>query len=474
MERLNYIIFLLACLLISCDDFIELSPQSSIGEQAFFKTQEDLEVALNGVYASLRFNGNFNSQWVYGELPSDNTDVTDPGGFNPDNAFDDLSTMAPSNGRIEAAWRDHYRTIFRSNLIMDRMIDVDLTVQQQDQIRGEALFLRALMYFNLVRMFGDVPLITHPSSIEDSFEKGRDPVEVVYEQVINDLTTSAMLLPSSYPNNNDKGRATSGAANSLLGKVYLTLKQYDAAESALRKVTGYDLVDDYAKLFTPSNAVSNRESIFEVAFISGNLGLGSRFTRAFLPNDFLDRGFIFSGDGKNRPTSSLLNAYEDGDLRFDASIATSYINNQKDTVTDTSFPIKYIAPSTVPGDGDDNWIVLRYADVLLMLAEAINENSGPTSEAVSLVNQVRTRAQLSDLPASAIASKEAFEDAIAQERRVELAFEGHRWFDLIRTGKAIEALAETGVIIQDYQLLFPIPQGEIDVNPGVMTQNPGY
>jgi hypothetical protein len=303
----------------------------------------------------------------------------------------------------------------------------------------------------------------------ESYSYLRRPVAEVYAQIIKDLTEAASKLPIS-STGTDIGRATQGAAKGLLGKVYLTRKSYAEAARVLKEVIDagtYQLLQNYADLFRDANA-HNRESIFEVAYKSNSQGRGNTFATLFAPRT---GGVAVTGQGAsqgyNRPTRDMITAYEAGDSRKPASLAESWMNGS--TVVNDPYVRKYMTQLQSPNDGDANWIVLRYADVLLMYAEALNEQN-QSAQALPFLNQVRKRAGLADVTAS---GQTALRTALENERRVELAFEGHRWFDLLRTGRALEVMREKGKTVSDKDLLFPIPQQQRDINPA-LTQNPGY
>jgi hypothetical protein len=293
----------------------------------------------------------------------------------------------------------------------------------------------------------------------------------VYTTIVSDLTQAGGLLPDSYSGSN-VGRATSGAAKSLLGKVYLTRKQYSEAARVLKEVIDggqYALLPSYADVFRVENA-NHKESIFEVQYKANSQGRGSPFATLFTPRTG-NAGILLTGQGAtqgyNRPSPDMISAYPAGDLRKDASLAPNWTDGAR--VNNDPYIKKYLSRQSAVSDGDANWFVLRYADVLLMYAEALNE-LGRTSEASPYLNQIRRRAGLSPLDGLGQAQMRL---ALEQERRVELAFEGHRWFDLLRTGRAIEVMNSKGFNITSRDLLYPIPQSQIDINPE-LRQNDGY
>ena len=257
----------------------------------------------------------------------------------------------------------------------------------------------------------------------------------------------------------------------------MTQKRYADAAAKLKEVIDkdtYSLLPNYADLFKPANK-NSKESVFEVQFKKGNIGEGSNWANQYAPENSGNVVITFGGSGNNHPTPDLDKSYEAGDPRRNVSMASSYVNSSGVKI-DYYYIKKYADPPVVNGDSDDNWYVLRYADVLLMYAEALNE-TGKTAEALTYLNQIRKRVGLSD---KAITAQADMRLAIEQERRVELAFEGHRWFDLVRTDRALPVLQAKATAIgiktalSANNLVFPIPQSQIDINPTKIKQNPGY
>lgn len=471
------LISLLVLSLTACkEQFLNLVPVSAVSTSSFYKTQSDILTALNGAYGALQFNGQYGQYYVLAEIPSDDTYPVLSGTVTDQDEFDKFY-IRTTNPYTLAAWSDGYRGIYRCNTVIERIVGITMDETLKKRIVGEAKFLRALMYFNLVRDFGDVPLVlTEITDPLQGYEYSRVPVADVYTQVIKDLTDAEIILSVSYTGA-DIGRATSGAAKSLLGKVYLTQKRYADAALKLKEVidkASYSLLPNYADLFKPANK-NSKESIFEVQYKKGNIGEGSPYANAYAPVNSGNAVIAFGGNGNNIPTVDLEKSYEAGDPRKTVSMATSYTNASGSKV-DAFYIKKYADPPIVSGDSEDNWYVLRYADVLLMYAEVLNE-TGKTADALPYLNQVRKRAGLSD---KALTTPAELRLAIEQERRVELAFEGHRWFDLVRTGRALPILqakaAAIGIktALTEANLVFPIPQSQIDINPTKIKQNPGY
>lgn len=474
------IFFLLVAVIASTGctkDILNLSPQTERNAVDFFKTPEDFNNAVIGNYAALKLGGIYNSTgsliWM-GEVSTDNTDLgATRQAINVDNYQFIDHNYTSLNSIVYAAWRDHYIGISRSNAILEQIENADINADLKSQYSGEAHFLRGLFYFNLVRLFGNVPLVAKPITTS----KGADDLiqatsEEVYQFIIEDLKSAAQKLPLQY-NAASAGRATQGAAKALLGKVYLTRKEYDKAATILKEMisaNNYQLLSKYADVFsyaTPTNA----EIIFNVQYKSGNIGQGSNFWVAFAP--WNSRTEVLgpnggTGGGINRPTVDLVNSFEPGDLRKNFSIQTAY-TDLNGRIINERFVTKYKQYGALPDNSDVDFPVLRYADVLLMYAEAVNE-IGFNAEAVGYVNDVRARA---GLPKTTATDQSSLRLAIENERRWEFVFESQRWFDLVRTGRYVEIMKSKNLNVNDFNILFVIPQREIDLNPSLI-QNRGY
>jgi len=455
-QQLTYIL-ILSCFLMSCSkDFTDLNPISQRNVNAFYRNGDDMVIAVNAAYKALQMSGTYNqSYWILNEMRSDNTDGGfDQTGLGADmNIIDNFGENAATAELITSAYLDSYVGISRCNLILSRIDAVTMTDVLKNRIKGESLFLRALFYYNLAVNFGRVPLVLKEIAVEEGKSFPQVPAAEIYKQLATDLLQAETYLPIKY-GSADVGRATKGAAAALLAKVYLTMGNKNDAVPVLRRVIsdyGYSLVPSYARIWGIANE-NNVESIFEVQFKGGGTNTGNAFTNAF--SALLIQS---TGSYKNRPTADMQAAYESGDQRLAASM-----NPLNGPLNAGRFILKYGTTTAYnEGDADYNFIVLRYADVLLMLAEALGESA----ESYGLINQVRTRAGLAGLSA---ASPGTFDDKLLHERRVELAFENHRWPDLLRFGKAREVMAAQG---KTPRLLFLIPQREIDIN-STYTQNP--
>lgn len=458
-----------ALLLYSCSaDFTDLNPISQRNVNGFYKTSDDMVTAINATYKALQLNGTYNqSYWIMQEMRSDNTDQGSDGtGLGAELTVIDNFTEIATSENISQAYNDSYLGIARANIVLSRIDPVTMDAALKERIKGEALFIRSLLYYNLAVAFGNIPLpLVEAGSVEEGRALLQVPAAEVYKQIIGDLIKAEAALPEKKNYSSaDVGRATKGAAAALLAKIYLTSGDKKSAETVLRRILasyGYTLLPDYASLWGLTNK-NNAESIFEVQFKGGGTNTGNAFTNAFSP---LLKNSV--GAYKNRPTPDMLKAYEPGDDRFKKSLDTSYVNAQglllTNTKNDTRFITKFGKENAFnEGDASNNFVVLRYADVLLLLAEAIGESD----ESYSLINQVRTRAKLQPISA---ATPGTFAEKLLHERRVELAFENHRWEDLLRFGvaeKTLKAIGKTNV-----RTLYKIPQRELDIN-SAFVQNP--
>lgn len=297
--------------------------------------------------------------------------------------------------------------------------------------------------------------------------------------IVADLTYAAGILPASY-SGDDVGRATKGAATAILGRAYLTIKDFANAESTLMDVTGmgYALLDNYNDLFDYSKDEHHSEYIFDIEYETG-IQQGSTFTNLFFPRfpEAQDFYQVYGGTGDTyTPSNALFDIFEAGDERADVTASKGFVDQNNNFVSleqsvgAKTMTKKYITPVTISNDSKANWKVIRYGDVLLMLAEALNENN-KTSEAVDYLNMIRARA---NVPTYTTLTQQQARDTIALERRRELSFEGVRWFDLVRKGIAYETTSALGM--KDYMVLFPIPLTEIQIvnDPAILSQNPGW
>lgn len=476
------LILLLLHLLSACSqNYLDLKPVSSPTSDNFYKTADDIRNAVNGSYAALQSDGITGFSYVFAEIASDNTVPVASGSVTDQDEFDRFY-IRTTNPYISGRWNDSYSAIARFNNILDKVGGVTMDETLKKRYTAEVKFLRGLVYFNLVRTFGDVPLVTKTiHDPDEGYAYTRNPKADVYALIEKDLTDAEADLPASYTGA-DIGRATKGAAKALLGKVYLTQKNYSLAAAKLKEVINlnvYALLPSYADVFKVSNK-NHKESVFDVQYKSGGAGEGNNWPNSFAPQNSGNAVINFSGGGNNQPTDDLVRAFEAGDVRKDLSLATSYVSTSGQAVPG-NYVRKYFDTPVINNDNGNNIPVIRYADVLLMYAECLNEAGyQPAGEAFTYLNQIRTRAGLKPKTSVDIPDQQSFRLAMEQERRVELAFEGHRWYDLVRTGRAVAVMNSKKDQIRlvntltDNNLVFPIPQSQIDINQDKIRQNPGY
>ena len=468
----------------SCSDFLEQNPQTDLSENDFYKTADDILSAVNGAYSSLQEGDIYGNWYVFGEIPSDNTRNQLSGSVTTQNEFDQFY-IDTQNSMIANFWKAAYKVINRTNTVLGRIDGIEINTELANRYKLECKFIRALMYFNLVRVYGDVPLVLKEISISESYDILREPKENVYNQIIADLK-EAQDLPVSYSTAED-GRATQGAAKALLANVYMTLHKYAEAETILAEIINsgrYSLlentpgslnIDGYKNVFSPVNH-NSEEGIFEIQFLKGGYGEGSNYANNFAPENSGTNVVAVGGTGGNNiPEMDIYNAYEEGDLRRDFSMSLGYYDNRKNNEwVESRYVCKFMDVPYQNNDASNNYPVIRYADVILMYAEALNQN-GKTAEACKYLNMTRRRGfgyQTTETSPVDLQTtdKAQFALMVEQERRVELAFENHRWFDLIRTGRAVEVMRSKGFSLNETNLICPIPQKQIDVNPK-LTQN---
>ena len=483
-------IAVLALLVFACsEDFLTKSPEDSINTSNFFQTETDAVTAINGAYQPLQWPKLYNMRMWTTDIMAGNSIVGAGGGTDGIETQDEANFVTASDNQgVLDLWRGPWPGILRCNIILQKVPEMTISETVKNRVLGEAYFLRAHYYFILVRFFGDVPLTLKPVEPVDDLRPSRTPKADVYKQIISDLNQAITLLPPKEQySGNDVGRASKGSATGMLAKVYLTLGDWQKVVDLCDQVKslGYLLNANYSDNFS-SSTENSKESLFEIQYV-GNAGMGfwdNENQASWLSTFTGPRGsdLVAGGWGWNQPTQEFINSYETGDLRKDV---TAFYDgcpkfdgkDYKKSWSMTGFNLrKFLVPlSAVPSYDNSplNFPVLRYADVLLMKAEALNE-LGRTTEAAAPLNEVRTRAGLGNVTGLA---KDAFRAKVLNERRMELAFEGQRWFDLIRINNGqygIDFLKSIGKSNMSSKfLLFPVPQKERDANPN-LTQNTGY
>jgi starch-binding outer membrane protein, SusD/RagB family len=463
------------------EDFINLANPSALTEASYYKTAVDLKGGLTAAYSSLQ--PVYNYMYQFAEIPSDNS--LGPIDGQNEHLLDKFEVPTNHTG-VSRMWTNLFRSVAKTNLVIARAEPIVMDATQKARYVAEAKFIRALDYFNLVRIFGDVPIVTAPvKNPDDALAFKRDAAALVYAQIIKDLTESEGILLPKYTGT-DVGRATNIAAKILLSEVYMTQKNFPAAVTKLKETidladaNGLALSPKYDDIFDPTKG-NNTEVIFSIQYQKNRIPIeGSLFSTWFIPQETgnlvvkAGRGY-----GYNLVHPDLDAAFEANDNRKAISVDKYVSANGLVTLRYTK---KYLDPTLLADqDGDNDWTVYRYADLVLLYAEALNE-TGSSSDALTQMNRIRKRAGLAN---KTITDQATLRFAIEQERRIELNMEGHRWFDLLRTGRAIEVmnnhfltyktLKSTNVQAQivPTNLLSPIPETERTVNPNI-AQNPGY
>ena len=467
-------------LITSCSKtYLNQNPQSALTTASFYATGSDAEAGLIASYDALQQEY---YQWDFitnGDARADNCYA---GGDNPNNFQIDNFQVTPLNTNIDRDWTQLYVGIMRANAVLDNINKIDTTTfsspQRKQQIIGEAKFLRAMHYFRLVRDFGGVPLVLTINTTD--IYTPRSTAEEVYAQIERDLMDAEAALPATFGSAAEThGRATQGAAEALLAKAYAQQLKYDSCLIYCTKVTSspvYALLPNFEDLWTGQNE-NNSESIFEIQYESAN-GEGNFGIQLMTPQ-------ILTGDEWikfNIPTHNLIDTFRaEGDsVRLHSSVIFQVTTNVPSPYRPGD-NVPYIYKWRHPNgwNSPDNVMLMRLADIILLQAEALNA-LGRTAEAIPLVNQIRNRVKLPNTTATTQAD---MKEAILSERRLELAFEGERWYDLLRAGApyTIQVMqsqqngsgANMGYNINENELLFPIPQREISLNNNV-TQNQGY
>ncbi|MEM6844688.1 MAG: RagB/SusD family nutrient uptake outer membrane protein [Bacteroidota bacterium] len=498
MKRV-YSIIIVVAVFSSCSDFLEEDPPSQLVTEQFYRTEADAIAAINTVYEVLNSGNLFDG--TVNLMNSVETDEATRGQFgSPTVDFFDQHEIAVDEPAIQGWWAENYEGINRANLAIANVPSITIIDEElQSRIIGEAKFLRALYYLNLVMAFGDVPLLTEPTSGLGGLNVTRDPASTVFNQIITDFTEAEAVLPETYSSANT-GRPTLGAAKSMLARTYLYRGDFQNSRDKALEVmmlNRYELLADYADILLPS-AKNGPEHIFSVQFLDGFEE--SDMQRLYGVNQVGVNPAIEIPDGaRGQSAWSIEQDFFDDfpdTYRKRASFLPTLIPQADPDITDqvvivdTFFidphTIKYFDPDKDGDNSSNNFNVIRYADVLLMFAEADNEVNGPTPEGIEALNTVRRRARgigvldasgnsvedepsvYPDINISQV-TREALREVILEERKWELALEGLRRWDLLRTGRYLDELEGT----TERNLLFPIPQREREINPN-LTQNNGY
>jgi hypothetical protein len=473
--------------LTGCEDFLNEDPQSQYSADTFYKQDSDFEFAIAGVYAQQQ--GMFAYSGGAIRLPITRADELVVGaGYCDEN---DTFTDNGSGSVIPGYWNSLYTMVYRTNAILDKIDDVEFKdATKKSNIKGEALALRAWAYYNLGINFGGVPLINKTLSTPETKQIARSTQAETFAFAANDFKAAIDLLPAEWTGNG-LGRVTKYAAMAGFARLYMFEGNFSSAAPLLKSIIDsgkYKMAENYVDCF--NDAFDNTEErVWEVQFMSGGLGEGNNFAASFFPEGYNKAEYNIPGSSAFMDVSTdFVNAYEEGDLRKDVTLIADITVGS--SVREGWYVHKWLHNTAVPVNHDDyaiNWPIVRYTDVIMMYAECLNEAGYVADgEAFKLINSVRERAGLAPLTAATTPDQAAFRKAIMQERRVEFAFEGLRWWDLVRWDTALEVMNaflkqaenENG----KYQMgsndrkIYAIPNTEIDRygDTSVMWQNPGY
>lgn len=473
-------------------DFLDRKPPGELTFEEFFKTEEHAILATNAVYQQYRdFDLCALPYIACTDIISDDADKGSTANDAP--LLNDIDNFAldATNPFVVPVYRGHYRAIARANLAIENIPGIEMEEALRSRLVGECKFLRAYSYFLMVNWFGDLVLVTKTLQGDEYYAQTRQPREVIYDQIESDLKDAIAVLPEKdgYAAA-DKGRATKAAAQGILAKLYMLKGDWAGAETHCMDIinsTKYSLLNRYADNFLPIGE-NGAESIFEIQAVAlvtqQAAGPGSS------PHNMVQgvRGIPNLGWGFNRPSDNLVSAYENGDPRREATIiyvgeilpdGSTQVQDNPEIINE-----RYNQKAWVPAhpglqdNGPGNIRVLRYSDILLLAAEAKNEQM-KSAEALPLLNQVRKRARGTNsfiLPDVTVTDQALLRERIYRERRVELAMEQQRWFDLLRWGRAAQVMQAAGKVdfVPGKHELLPIPQSEVDLTGGRVTQNPMY
>lgn len=484
-------------LIVSCTKQLNQIPISEATTATFYTIPNDFIQGVNAVYNNLR---PYPDRLLnLSETRSDNLYAVSEGGVRDWEGINSFHKTIAANPYISEAWNTNYNGIYRANVLLDKLQQNGSVIPDaalKTRLEAEVRFLRAFYYFDLVRWFGKVPLITQPTTAEQALNIPRDSVAKVYDLIISDLQFAGNNLPVSYTST-DIGRATRYAAKGILALVYMTrsgptygiegpglgLSEWDKALALLNEIIAsgkYSFLPTYAGIFSYTNE-NNAEVVFDVEYATGvNPVMGGTHPWVLIPDTwFQSQGKAIQGGLTIRPVSTnLLNSYEATDIRKAFSIQSGYTYNG--VAEPRSFFKKYVDLTKVPSNRVDwpiNFIVMRYTGVLMLKAECILHGApGTQAEVDAIVNQVRARAGLGPISNVTL-------PRLMEERRKEFAAEGTRWHDLVRSG-LVETVMNAWIPAEDVQhqmqpfkkeyIIYPVPQSELDVRPGLYTQNAGY
>ena len=482
------ILLLIAVITFACgEEFLDRKPVDQIAESNFYRNESDMRSATLAIYSSLQSQGWYGEAFQIDEIPSDDSRRSAAAGI-------DNFAANPNDGNILLYWSGHYQAITFANTVIEKAPDADMSDEVRDVLVAEAKFLRAITYYNLVRVFGGVPIITEIPKLDRDLFPARNSVDEVYEFLIADMEEAIQVLPAEH----NPGRATKGAAQAYLASVHLTLRNYAEARDLAKAVIDsdvYQLVDSISQLWVYPESENNSESIFEIQYAGcESWGTGNMRQAFFAP---FNQGITGNSDGWgvmvpttppiDQSGTTSVDVWDDGDKRRFWTLLEpdNYYENINPEKGGYRYPVdgaggrQANVKKYVMGGGSNvcfmstpqNASLMRYSEVLWIYAEAVaNQTSRVTvnSTVLDLINPLRTRAGLEPFEVLTV-------EDIELERRREFMFEGKRWFDILRKGpdEAVMLMRLAGRSLTNDKLLLPIPAIELDVNENLV-QNPGY
>ena len=481
-------LFFAAIALTSCgDEFLDREPVDRIPVDNFYRTADEMQSATRAIYTGLQSQDFYGQAWGVDEMPSDDSRPSGQDGV-------DNFAANPNNENVLRYWRGHYRVITLANTVIEKAPEADITEELRLQLTAEARFLRAIAYFNLVRIYGGVPLITEIPSLDRDLFPARASVDETYAFLIADLENAVEFLPET----NQQNRATKGAAMSYLASVHLTLQNYEKARDLSLAVINsgqYELVDSLGMLWTEPTYDNNSESVFEIQFAGcESWGTGNMRQAFFAPfNQGITKGsdgwgvLVPTNPNSDNPGGTALDAWEDGDRRRYWTLMEpgNYYPTLNPSDGGYTYPATGVGGSRanikkyVIGGGTDvcfmstgqNGSLMRFSEVIYIYAESMARLEGNLTQdllALEMVNRLRERAEVA--PFEILTAEDIY-----AERRREFMFEGKRWFDILRlpVRDALSLIRASGRTVTEERLLLPIPAVELEVNEN-LTQNPGY
>jgi hypothetical protein len=456
MKKYTIIILVAASTLfhVGCKKFLDLKPIDAATENTFYVDEKGLQGGIVSCYDALQSNNLYGANFLtLAEIRSDNVIDNNPGAGGGVRNQIDVFTETSANENLSNAWQGFYTAIYRCNIIIDRAPSVQMDTTRKAQIIGQAYFIRALAYFNLTRLWGKVPLITKVQTITEARNNQRSDTAAIYQQIVLDLKAAQSMLPIAWASA-ERGRATSYAAIGLLGKVHLYQKNYSLASSTLvplvTAIYSGSIVSTVPQTNTfPTNLKTSKDVIFAIQYLAGGVG------------EFAHQNNRYRNQDNNNVISLPQSLFETGDNRK-ALVAPTTVNATR--------PGKFNAPA-IGNETSGDFPIVRCADVLLIYAEALNEIGYGNADAFKALNAVRINAGIPEKTNIDLPTQSSFRDAVYNERRLELALECDRWFDLVRTNQ----MATVFPLVSGFRRLYPIPQPEIEnVNNPSDWQNPGY